>query len=202
MSIRVLIAEDYQPIRLALRCCLEANADIEIVGEAADGREAVRQCLQWKPDVVTMDIRMPGVDGIQATGQIRRLLPQVAVLAVSSEAELWTVQQMFAAGASGYILKDFLGEDLEAAVRTLACGHAFLGRQVMDEVLTYGINRGDALAPGAAAVLRNLAQGESRAQSTTGPCVAPDAIRQTLCSPGQSAGTLANRGLASQVETR
>ncbi len=157
MSIRVLIAEDYQPIRLALRHVLETNADMEIVGEAADGREAVRQCLQSNPDVVTMDIRMPSMDGIQATGQISRLLPQVAVLAVSSETELRVVQEMFAAGAAGYILKDFLCEELEAAVRTLACGHVFLGQRVIDEVLTYGIDQANALASGAAAVLRSLA---------------------------------------------
>jgi len=201
MSIKVLIAEDYPPMRVALRRFLETNADMEIVGEAPDGQEAVRQCLKSKPDVVTMDVRMPGVDGIQATWQIIRLRPRVAILAVSGETELWCVDKMFAAGASGYILKDFLCEDLEAAIRTLACGRAFLGHLVVDKVLDHVIHDGDPLAPREAAVLRGLAQGRSLEQITLDLRLTLNAIRQTLRSIGQNASTSAIGRLISRMET-
>jgi DNA-binding NarL/FixJ family response regulator len=201
MSIKVLIAEDYPSMRHALRRFLEANADMEIVGEAVDGQEAVRQCLRSKPEVVTMDIRMPGVDGVQATWQISRLMPQVAVLAVSGEAELWCVQEMFAAGASGYILKDFLYEDLEAAIRTLVCRGAFLGHLVIDKVLAHGINDKNPWAQREMAVLRCLAQGRSREQIALDLHLTPDTVRQTLRSIGQNASTSAIRRLVSPTET-
>ncbi len=201
MSIRVLIAEDYPPMRHALRRYLETNADMEIVGEAADGQEAVRQSLQSKPDVVTMDVRMPGMDGIQATGQITRLMPQVAILAVSAETELWCVDQMFAAGASGYILKDFLSEDLEAAICAVACGRAFLGHLIIDKLLAHVTNEKNPSAPREAAVLRGVAQGRSQEQIALDVSLTLDAIRQTLRSIGRNANTSAIGCLVNRMET-
>ncbi len=191
MSIRVLIAEDYPPMRYTLRRFLRTSADIEIVGEAADGQEAVRQSLQSKPDIVTMDVRMPGMDGIQATAQISRLMPRVAVLAVSAETELWCVDQMFAAGASGYVLKDFLSEDLEAAIRAMACGRAFLGHLIIDKLLAHVTNKKNPSAPREAAVLRGVAQGRSQEQTALDVSLTLDAIRQTLRSIGRNANTSA-----------
>ncbi len=189
MSVRVLLAEDNPPMRYTLRRCLETNADMEIVGEAADGQEAVRQCLQSKPDVVTMDVRMPGMDGIQATGQISRLMPQVAILAVSGEAELWCVHEMFAAGASGYILKDFLSEDLEAAIRAMACGRAFLGHLIIDKILAHVTNERNPSAPREAAVIRGVARGRSREQIALDLRLTLGTIQQTLRSLAHNAST-------------
>ncbi len=200
MSIRVLIAEDYVPLRRVLRGFLERNAGMEVVGEAADGQEAVRQCLQSKPDVVTMDVRMPGVDAIQAAGQISRLMPQVAILAVSGEATLWSVDEMFAAGASGYILKEFLDEDLEPALRTLACGGAFLGRLVIDKVLAHRNSDRNPLSQQATAVLRGLAQGWSQEQIALDLHLAPGTLWQTLRSLHQSASTCAIARLVNHKE--
>lgn len=201
MSIRVLVAEDYRSMRLALRGFLERRADMEIVEEAVDGQEAVQLCLRLRPDVVTMDVHMPGVNGIQATGQISRLLPQVAVLAISSETELWGVQQMFAAGASGYILKDFLYEDLEVAVRTLACGGAFLGHAVIDRVLAHATNHKNPLAQKETAVLRALARGRSREQIALDLHLTPNTLRQVLRRVGQKAGMAAIERLVNAGET-
>jgi len=186
---------------LALRRLLETNADMEIVGEAPDGQEAVRQCLQSKPDVVTMDVRMPGVDGIQATWQISRLMPHVAILAVSGEAELWCVHEMFAAGASGYILKDFLSEDLEAAICVMACGRAFLGHLIIDKVLAHVTNERNPSAQREAAVLRGVAQGRSREQIALDLRLTLDTIRQILRSIGQNASTSAIGCLVNHMET-
>ncbi len=200
MSIRVLIAENYLPLRRALRYFLERSAGMEVVGEAADGQEAVRQCMQFKPDVVTMDVQMPGVDGIQAAGQISRLMPQVAILAISGEAALWSVDEMFAAGASGYILKEFLEEDLETALRTVACGRAFLGRMVIDKVLAHRNKDRNPVSQQETAVLRGLAQGWSREQIALYLHLAPSTLRQTLRSLCQSASTCAIARLVSHEE--
>ncbi len=201
MSIRVLIAEDYPPMRYALRRFLKTNADMEIGGDVADGQEAVRQCLRSKPDVVTMDVRMPGMDGIQATGQISRLMPQVAILAVSGEAQLWCVHEMFAAGASGYILKDFLSEDLEAAIYAVACGRAFLGHLIIDKLLAQVTDQRNPSAPRETAVLRGVAQGRSREQIALDVSLTLDAIRQTLRSIGRNANTSAIGCLVNRMET-
>ena len=201
MSIRILVAENYPPLRRALRCFLKRNADMEVVGEAADGHEAVRQCLQSRPDVVTMDVRMPGVDGIQAAGQISTLMPQVAILAVSGEATLWSVDEMFVAGASGYILKEFLDEDLEPALRTLACGGAFLGRLVIDKVLAHRNNDRNPLSQREAAVLRDLAQGWSREQIARHLHLTPGILGQMLHSLRQNASTSAIARLVNHEES-
>lgn len=191
MSIKVLIADDYPAMRAALRRFLEDIDDITVVGEAANGQEVVQYCLQLKPDVVTMDVRMPAVDGVEATSQINRLMPQVAVLAVSAEAELWCVHRMFAAGASGYVLKEFVCEDLEAAIRALAGGRAFLGHLVIDKVLAHATGKRNPLARREATVLRELAEGKSHEQIARDLCLTADAVRQTLRSIRHNASTSA-----------
>lgn len=200
MSIKVLIADDYPPMRAALRRFLGNIDDIASVGEAVNGQEAVQHCLQLKPDVVTMDIGMPGVDGIEATAQISRLMPQVAVLAVSGEPELWCVHQMFAAGAVGYVLKEFLCEDLETAIRALTGGRAFLGHLVIDKVLAHATGQRNSPAPGEMAVLRELAEGKSREQIALNLCLTPDAVRQTLRSIRHNACTSAIGCLVNRLQ--
>jgi two-component system response regulator NreC len=187
-------------MRLVLRRFLEEHEDMEVVGEAADGKEAVQQCLTSRPDVVTMDVRMPGVDGIQATWQISRLMSKVAVLALSGEAGLWCVHEMFTAGASGYVLKDFVYEDLEPAIRALACGRAFLGHQVIDKLLAHVMDDRNPLAPREAAVLQRLAQGRSHEQIAADLRLPPDTIRQTLRAISQNACTPVIESLINRTE--
>jgi len=200
MSIRLLIADDYASMRCALRHFLEGNTDMQIVGEAANGQEAVQQCLRLKPDAVTMDVRMPLVDGVQATSKISRLMPHMAVLAVSSEADLWSVHKMFAAGASGYILKDFLLEDLEPAIRTVAAGHTFLGQLIIDKVLAHAIHGRSPLAHDQTAVLRGLAQGRSPEQTALDLHFPVDMVRQTLRSIARSASIPAIECLINHIQ--
>ena len=120
MSIRVLIADDHSVVRQGLRMFLTLDPDIEIVGEAADGAEALRLAQELKPDVVLMDLLMPVMDGIAATSAIRCELPDVEVLALTSVLEDASVLRAVRAGAIGYLLKDTSSDRLCEAIKAAA----------------------------------------------------------------------------------
>lgn len=137
--IRVLIVDDQTLIRLGFRMVLETADGIEIVGEAADGEAALVAVGDTVPDVVLMDVRMPGVDGIEATARIRREHPGVAVLVLTTFDLDEYAFGALRAGASGFLLKDARGEELVAAVRSVAAGEATLSARVtrrMIEIVT------------------------------------------------------------------
>jgi DNA-binding NarL/FixJ family response regulator len=134
--IRVVIADDDELMRVGLRMMLQTQEDVAVVGEAADGREAVRQALHSTPDVVLMDVRMPVLDGIAATREIHAALddpPKVLVLTTFELDEY--VFAAVRAGASGFLLKRSPPETLIAGVRTLAAGEALLGPSVTRRLL-------------------------------------------------------------------
>lgn len=134
MTIRVLIADDHAAIRAGLRMILETAADIEIVGEAADGEVAFAQARALRPDVVLMDVRMPGVDGITATGRITGGdLARVLVLTTFDLDEY--VFGSLRAGAAGFVLKSASGPALIAAVRAVAAGDGVLAPEVTRAVI-------------------------------------------------------------------
>jgi DNA-binding NarL/FixJ family response regulator len=124
-AIRVLLAEDHTIVREGLRALLTANADIEVVGEAKDGREAVELANKLLPDVVIIDLTMPGLNGIDATQQIRRQLPKTGVLVLSMHASEEYVRSAIRAGANGYLVKGSGIVDLITAARAVAAGEAF-----------------------------------------------------------------------------
>ena len=130
MTIRVLIADDQPLIRTGLRILLDAQDGIEVVGEAATGSGAVAESARLAPDVVVMDIRMPGTDGIQATAQVIRqpATPRVLVLTTYDTDEY--VYDALAAGASGFLVKDARPEELVDGVRVVAAGDALLAPAV------------------------------------------------------------------------
>ena len=145
--IRVLIADDQALVRAGFRAILETQADLEVVGEAADGTEAVHLAQQLRPDVVLMDIRMPGLDGIEAT---RRLLrepeaPRVLMLTTFDLDEY--LYEAMKAGAGGFLLKDAPRDKLIDAVRTVAAGDALLAPALLRRLVEDYISRP---APGAA----------------------------------------------------
>ncbi|MCL4393705.1 MAG: response regulator transcription factor [Chloroflexi bacterium] len=133
--IRVLIAEDHHLVRQGIRALLEKSADIEVVGEAQDGQEAVEQARRLKPDVVVMDLAMPRLNGTQATEQIRaeRLPTQVVILSMYSDETL--VRQALRSGAKGYLLKRSVAEELPLAVRAARRGETFLSSTISDSIL-------------------------------------------------------------------
>ncbi|WP_280362941.1 response regulator transcription factor [Nocardia wallacei] len=135
MTIRVLIADDHGAIRAGLRMILDTAEDIEVVGEAADGDIAVAQTRALRPDVVLMDVRMPGVDGITATAQITaESLAGVLILTTFDLDEY--VFRALRAGASGFILKSVSSQELLAAVRSVAAGDGVLAPEVTRAVIT------------------------------------------------------------------
>lgn len=135
MTIRVLLVDDEPLLRVAFTMVLEAQPDMEPVGEAGDGAEAVRLTRQLKPDVVLMDVRMPGTDGIEATGLIVRDCPQTRVLILTT---FDLDEYAFAglkAGASGFLLKNALPEELLAAIRHVAAGDAMVSPRITRRLL-------------------------------------------------------------------
>jgi two-component system, NarL family, response regulator LiaR len=125
-KIRVLVVDDHSILRGGLRTCLRTFGDMELVGEAANGEEAVRQAKALKPDVVLMDLKMPVMDGVEATRQIRACCPDTRVVALTSFVEKELVPRALQAGAIGYLLKNVSSQELAAALRAAAKGQSTL----------------------------------------------------------------------------
>lgn len=133
--IRVLIVDDQRLMREGLRTLLELEADLLVASEAEDGQAAVEAYMELAPDVVLMDIRMPGVDGVEATRRICRRRPEARILILTTFDDDAYVLEGLRAGALGYLLKDVSGQELAAAVRTVAAGSALIGSSVARKVL-------------------------------------------------------------------
>ena len=163
--IRVLIVDDHPVVRDGLKGMLAAQPDFEVVGEVADGLQAVQQAALTRPDVVLMDLRMPNMDGVEATTQIRRGQPTVRVLVLTTYDTDAEILRAIEAGATGYILKDAPREELFRAVRATAQGQSYLSPAVATRVM--GQLRApaqDALSPREVDVLTWVAKGASNRQ--------------------------------------
>src|ERR1700732_4086167 len=134
--IRVLLADDHAMVRKGFRLILEAQPDMEISGEAGNGREAVELAEKLHPDVVVMDVAMPALNGIEATRRLAVSSPHTRVLALSMHKDSVYVREILRAGARGYLLKDSIDTDLVNAVRAVAKGDGYLSPAVSDAVLT------------------------------------------------------------------
>ena len=163
MPIRVLIADDHSVVRQGLRMFLAADAEIEVVGEARDGAEALRLTRQLQPDVVLMDLLMPVMDGMKATATIRRELPDIEVVALTSMLEDRLVVEAIRSGAVGYLLKDTEAHELRRAIRAAAAGQVQLSPQVTARLVreVAAPEQPQPLTERETSVLRLLAQGQS-----------------------------------------
>ncbi|MBW5253044.1 MULTISPECIES: response regulator [Streptomyces] len=164
--IRVLLVDDHQVVRRGLRTFLEIQDDIEVVGEAADGAEGVARTEELRPDVVLMDIKMPGTDGIEALRRLRELENPAKVLIVTSFTEQRTVVPALRAGASGYVYKDVDPDALAGAIRSVYAGHVLLQPEVAGALLAQddpgsGTGRGSTLTEREREVLGLIADGRS-----------------------------------------
>ncbi|WP_392841661.1 response regulator [Streptomyces sp. LN500] len=164
--IRVLLVDDHQVVRRGLRTFLEIQDDIEVVGEAADGAEGVARSEELHPDVVLMDIKMPGTDGIEALRKLRQLENPAKVLIVTSFTEQRTVVPALRAGASGYVYKDVDPDALAGAIRSVYAGHVLLQPEVAGALLAQedtggGTGRGSTLTEREQEVLGLIADGRS-----------------------------------------
>ena len=125
-AIRVLLVDDHAMVRRGMRDFLGLHDDIEVVGEARDGAEAVEQAQVLEPDIVVMDLMMPGLDGIEATSMIKKARPDIEIVALTSFIEEARVVAAIEAGASGFLLKDAEADELAAAIRAAAAGEVHL----------------------------------------------------------------------------
>lgn len=133
---RILLVDDHTVVRHGFRMILDAQPDMEVVGEASNGREAVTEAGRLTPDVVVMDVTMPELNGIEATRRIGESVPRARVLALSMHKDSVYVREILRAGARGYLLKDAPQDDLVTAVRALARGEGFISSAVSDAVLS------------------------------------------------------------------
>ena len=134
-KVKILIADDHAVVREGTRQILEHEQDLEVVAEAGDGEEAVRLATSFKPDVAIIDIAMPKVDGIEATGQIKALCPATAVLILTAYEDEQFIFSLLEAGAAGYLLKSVRGRELVDAVRAVYAGESVLHPSVARKVL-------------------------------------------------------------------
>jgi len=165
MPIRILIADDHSVVRQGLRMFLGLDPDLEIIGEASDGAEAVKMSHALNPDVVLMDMLMPVMGGIEATQIIRRELPDTEVIALTSVLDDGSVVGAVKAGAIGYLLKDTQADDLRRAIKAAAAGQVQLSPQaaarLMREVRTPDPPSLSELTEREGDVLRLIAQGKA-----------------------------------------
>ncbi len=165
MVVRIVLADDHDMLREGLRSMLHQQPQMQVVGEAEDGREAVALCRQHQPDVVIMDITMPGLNGVEATRLIHDELPATRVIALSMHSDRRSIMRMLQAGARGYVLKSGAFRDLALAVDTVTRGQVYLSPRiastVVDECLSHA--RDDAsehsLTPREREVLQLIAEG-------------------------------------------
>lgn len=135
MSIRVLLVDDHMIMREGLKSLLDQATDIEVVAQAANGVEALHKVEEFCPDVVVMDLTMPQMGGIEATGRIIAAHPDIKVLALSMIQDKSCVVECLKAGAKGYLLKDCAGEELLGAIRILAAGESYLCATITELVI-------------------------------------------------------------------
>jgi DNA-binding NarL/FixJ family response regulator len=163
--IRILLADDHAVVRQGFRMILSAHADLEIVGEAGNGREAIELSATLRPDVVVMDVAMPELNGIEATRRLTAENPHIRVVALSMHKDSVYVREILRAGARGYLLKDSVAEDLVAAVRSVAAGEGYLSpaisNAVLDDYRKHVTNPIDLLSSREREVLQMLAEGKT-----------------------------------------
>lgn len=172
MVVKLLLADDHQILREGLRALLAKQPDLVVVGEAEDGRTAVRLARELRPDLVIMDIGMPGLNGIEATRQILAEVPETKVIALSMHSDKRFVTEMLKAGAVGYLLKYCASEELVAAIRTVLSQRLYLSAEIVGVVVEDFVKQTPApessafarLSPREREVLQLLAEGRSTRQ--------------------------------------
>jgi len=173
MGIRILVADNHGILRQGLQALIEKQSDMEVVGQADNGLEAVEMTRQLQPDVVLMDVTMPVLNGIEATRRIKRELPEVKILALSVHSKREFILDMVKSGASGYMLKECVLDDLVRAINTVAAGQTYLSPQVAgivleditkDSIFAVGERANGILTPRERDILKFLVDGKSAKQ--------------------------------------
>ena len=134
MGIRVLLVDDHQLVRQGLKGLLAGDPRVQVIGEASDGADAIRLAAQLMPDVIVLDVTMPGLNGIETMREIRNKAPEAEVLALSMHASDQVITDMLRAGASGYILKNASVQELADAIEVVMTGRTYLSKEIKDVV--------------------------------------------------------------------
>ena len=135
-KLRILLADDHAVVRQGFSRILASHSDMEVIGEAGNGREAIELAEELKPDVVVMDVSMPELNGIEATRRLMKASPRIRVLALSMHKDSVYVREILRAGAQGYLLKDASDDDLLTAVRAIGQGQGYISPSVSEAVLS------------------------------------------------------------------
>lgn len=169
-KIKILIAEDHETVREGLKMIVEAQDDLEVIGLAGDGREAIRLAEELKPDIVLMDVSMPELNGLIATAKLKRIQPDIKILTLTRHTDGAYLQELLQAGVSGYVLKQSAAAELIRAIRAVADGKNYLDPAITSKVFdTYtgkntklrGEVRGAELTEREREILRGIAWGFS-----------------------------------------
>jgi DNA-binding NarL/FixJ family response regulator len=154
--IDLVIADDHALVREGIIAILGMHEDMQVVGQASDGSEALKAVLKHKPKVVLMDISMPGLGGLEATIELKKSLPETKVLVLTQYDDKEYVSRFLKAGASGYLLKKAIGEELVAAIRAVAAGESYLHPSVASGVIDGFLGRSDADSEGSEGLYESL----------------------------------------------
>jgi DNA-binding NarL/FixJ family response regulator len=173
MTIRILLADDHTMVRDGLRQLLTAQTGMSVVGEASNGLEAVQAVGQLRPDVVVMDIGMPGLNGIEAAVRIRAASPATQVVILSMHADIEHIARALQAGALGYVLKESAGQEVVKAVRSVHARHRYVSERISDKIIDSELTQMSepqqsgplaSLSPREREVLQLVAEGHSSAE--------------------------------------
>lgn len=174
-KLRILLADDHAMIRDGVKALINGEPDLEVVGEASDGREAWHKVKSLQPDILILDITMPDLNGVQATERIKRDAPKVKVLILTAHEDKGFLQQVLQAGASGYMLKRAASAELIRAIRIVAAGDVYIDPEIASKIVTSyvgrqsakeSVQRGD-LSEREEEVLRLVAWGHSNKEIAT-----------------------------------
>jgi DNA-binding NarL/FixJ family response regulator len=185
MTISVFLADDHTIVRDGLRSLLEAQHDIQVVGDAADGRDAVRQVLELRPDIVVMDIVMPGLNGIDATRQICEGCPSAQVIMLSMYSTSEHIFRALRAGARGYLLKESAGKEVTEAIRVVYGRQRYLSAKITDAVVDACLRQSEMaeatdplarLSPREREILQLVVEGKSSAEIAGLLCLSPKTV--------------------------
>ncbi len=186
-KIRILVADDHAIVRAGIRLILDSQTDMEVIGEAQDGKEAIARVRELQPDIVLMDITMPGINGIEATRHIRRESPSSQVIALTIHENEAYFYQILQAGALGYVLKGATPSDLISAIRAVRQGQAYLqpslAKNLLDDYLNRvkegkGRDKYNILSEREREILRQLAEGKTGKEIAELLCISPYTVER------------------------
>lgn len=169
-EIRVLIADDHETVREGLKMIVDSQEDMKVIGEAANGRDAIRLAQELEPDVLLMDVSMPELNGLKATAKLKRIAPAIKILTLTRHTDEAYLKELLLAGVSGYVLKQSVSSEMLRAIRAVASGGNYLDPSITGKVFgsfagkqdkVRGETRGEKLSERESEVLRHIALGYS-----------------------------------------